>query len=76
MKFSSLLYTFLFVAVCNVSWASNSTRVVYIHINSNNVIESVDTFPNWFNLDQGQDNVMGVSTERAYKTLLKFGNGC
>lgn len=75
MKFSSLLYAFLFVAICNVSWASNSTRVVYIHINSNNVIESVDTFPNWFNLDQGQDNVMGVSTERAYKTLLKGKKG-
>ena len=75
MKFSSLLYAFLFVAVCNVSWASNSTRVVYIHINSNNVIESVDTFPNWFNLDQSQDNVMGVSTEQTYKTLLKGKKG-
>ena len=26
---------------------------------------------NWFNLDKGEDNVMGVSTEKAYKELLK-----
>ncbi|MCB0563600.1 MAG: hypothetical protein KDD01_04410, partial [Phaeodactylibacter sp.] len=26
---------------------------------------------NWFNLDLAQDNVPGVSTERAYEQLLK-----
>ena len=26
---------------------------------------------NWFNLDYNTDGVMGISTEKAYKTLLK-----
>lgn len=31
--------------------------------------------PNWFNLDPGQDNVPGVSTERAYSQLLEGRKG-
>ncbi|HBI86990.1 MAG TPA: peptidase S8, partial [Sphingobacterium sp.] len=31
-----------------------------------------DTIPaNWFNLDYKTDGVMGISTEKTYKTLLK-----
>ena len=31
-----------------------------------------DSVPaNWFNLDYQTDGVMGISTEKAYKTLLK-----
>ncbi|ULT27762.1 hypothetical protein KUH03_14525 [Sphingobacterium sp. E70] len=29
---------------------------------------------NWYNLDYNTDGVMGISTEKAYKTLLKGKN--
>lgn len=64
MRFTSFFVAVLMVAVFGTASASNSTVNI-----------PVDTFPNWFNLDHKSDNVMGVSTERTYKELLKGKKG-
>lgn len=74
----------LFVmALCMVALSyaaqANDVRYVRVHMTASGI--AVDTFPNWFNLDMAQDNVMGVSTEKTYQTLLKGkkrrkGSGC
>jgi len=63
MKFTSFFVALFMVAAISAT-ATNSTVNI-----------PVDTFPNWFNLDNKSDNVMGVSTERTYKELLKGKKG-
>lgn len=62
MKFKSLIAVGLMILFVNTAHAN----ALYW---GDSTITKAPT--NWFNLDQNADNVKGVSTEQAYKTLLK-----
>ena len=68
MRLRALLSALFIATMCSYSWADAKVSVVYVY---NSTTATVDTFPNWFNLDSSSDNVPGVSTERTYKELLK-----
>lgn len=72
MKIRLFITTLCVVALGYMAQA-NDVRYVRVHMTASGI--AVDTFPNWFNLDMAQDNVMGVSTEKTYQTLLKGKKG-
>ena len=55
MAFRNLLSSFLIISLPFISFGQSNSTPP----------------PNWFNLDQEQDGVMGISTEKAYQTILK-----
>lgn len=72
MRLRALLCALFVVAMCSYSWAGAKLSFICVY---NSTTATVDTFPNWFNLDPATDNVPGVSTERTYKELLKGKKG-
>lgn len=72
MKLTKVLCALFMVALAHTAWAGTKTvKVFYVY----STVSATDTFPNWFNLDPGADNVPGVSTEKTYKELLKGKKG-
>lgn len=74
MKLTNALLVVMVLSIFSLAKATEADNL-HLAINANTNHIALDTFPNWFNLDFKSDNVMGVSTERTYKELLKGKKG-